>query len=125
MGCKQSASPLSAGGAIKAVTTLGKLPWKESCINKRNLMGVSALACLPVLWLLAGLATPTLCQLPPASLSLTEVEAKYADLRDVHGVLEAIDSDLFKTYQGKDRAAWNQFYHQKRGGGYSPGESIV
>ena len=99
---------------MKAFTTLGKLPWKESCINKRNLMRVSAFACLPVLWLFAGLATPTLCQLPPASLSLTEVEAKYADLRDAHGVLEAIDSGLFKTYQGKDRAAWNQFYHQKR-----------
>ncbi len=43
-----------------------------------------------------------------------EVEAIYADLADASGILATIDSGIFATYQGRDRAAWERVYGEKR-----------
>src|SRR5258705_522962 len=45
------------------------------------------------------------------SLALTE--SYYADLMDASSVVAAIDSGLFTSYQGKDRAAWKQIQDEK------------
>src|SRR5579862_8866196 len=52
----------------------------------------------------------------PASSSteVTTIETLYADLNDSSGVVATIDSGLFKTYQGKDRAAWQSLYLARR-----------
>ena len=50
----------------------------------------------------------------PSSAALAEAEASYADLADSYGVISTIDSGLFATYQGKDRAAWERVYGEKR-----------
>jgi len=58
-------------------------------------------------------STAVLCQAksPP---DVKPLEAAYADLADAYYVTETIDSGLFTTYQGKDRAAWSQIYQAKR-----------
>ena len=45
---------------------------------------------------------------------LTAAESTYADLNDANSVVGAIDSGLFASYRGKDRAAWNQEFQAKR-----------
>jgi hypothetical protein len=50
----------------------------------------------------------------PPSTAVAEAEAVYADLADSYGVISTIDSGLFATYQGKDRAAWERVYSDKR-----------
>lgn len=50
----------------------------------------------------------------PASAAVAESEALYADLADSYGIISTIDSDLFATYQGKDRKAWKRVYGEKR-----------
>ena len=45
---------------------------------------------------------------------IAAVESLYADVSDANTILGAIDSGLLSTYQGKDRAAWQQFYRDKR-----------
>jgi len=42
------------------------------------------------------------------------VEYLYADVSDANTILATIDSGLLSTYQGKDRAAWEQIYRKKR-----------
>jgi hypothetical protein len=54
-----------------------------------------------------------LAEIPP-SAAVAEVEALYADLADSYGVISTIDSGLFATYQGKDRAEWERVYGEKR-----------
>jgi hypothetical protein len=49
-----------------------------------------------------------------ASAAVAEAEASYADLADSYGVISTIDSGLFASYQGKDRAAWERVYDEKR-----------
>ncbi|HVN46557.1 MAG TPA: hypothetical protein VMT66_15115 [Steroidobacteraceae bacterium] len=44
------------------------------------------------------------------SRQITAVEYLYADVSDANTILAAIDSGLLSRYQGKDRAAWQQFY---------------
>ena len=44
------------------------------------------------------------------SKKVAAVEYLYADVSDANTILAAIDSGLLSTYQGKDRAAWQQFY---------------
>ena len=62
---------------------------------------------------IATISTAVWCQANrPADVKA--VEAAYADLADAYYVTETIDSGLFTTYQGKDRAAWNEMYQQKR-----------
>jgi hypothetical protein len=48
------------------------------------------------------------------SKKVSAVEYLYADVSDANTILAAIDSGLLSTYQGKDRAAWEQSYRQKR-----------
>ena len=48
------------------------------------------------------------------SKKVSAVEYLYADVSDANSILAAIDSGLLSTYQGKDRAAWQQFYRKKR-----------
>lgn len=48
------------------------------------------------------------------SKKVSAVEYLYADVSDANTILGTIDSGLLSTYQGKDRAAWQQFYRKKR-----------
>jgi hypothetical protein len=48
------------------------------------------------------------------SKKVSAVEYLYADVSDANTILATIDSGLLSTYQGKDRAAWEQFYRKKR-----------
>ena len=50
----------------------------------------------------------------PWSAAVAEAEAIYADLADSYGIISTIDSGLFATYQGKDRAPWERVYGEKR-----------
>ncbi|HEX8797572.1 MAG TPA: hypothetical protein VF772_03120, partial [Terriglobales bacterium] len=47
------------------------------------------------------------------SKKVSAVEYLYADVSDANSILATIDSGLRSTYQGKDRAAWEQFYRKK------------
>ena len=48
------------------------------------------------------------------SKRVSAVEYLYADVSDTNTILATIDSGLLSSYQGKDRAAWEQFYSEKR-----------
>jgi hypothetical protein len=48
------------------------------------------------------------------SAKLSAVEYLYADVSDANSILATIDSGLLSTYQGKNRAAWEQFYRKNR-----------
>ena len=48
------------------------------------------------------------------SRKVSAVEYLYADVSDANTILATIDSGLLSNYQGKDRAAWQQFYRKKR-----------
>jgi hypothetical protein len=48
------------------------------------------------------------------SKKVSAVEYLYAEVRDANTILTTIDSGLLSTYEGKDRAAWQQFYREKR-----------
>ena len=48
------------------------------------------------------------------SKKVSDVEYLYADVSDANTILATIDSGLLSTYQGKDRAAWEQIYRKKR-----------
>ena len=48
------------------------------------------------------------------SKNVSRVENLYADVSDANTILATIDSGLLSTYEGKDRAAWQQFYQKKR-----------
>jgi hypothetical protein len=50
----------------------------------------------------------------PWSAAVAQAEVIYADLADSYGIISTIDSGLFATYQGKDRAAWERVYGEKR-----------
>jgi len=52
---------------------------------------------------------------PLASDSVAHVESIYADVLDAYGAFSAIDSGLMKSYEGKDRQAWEKIYREKRG----------
>lgn len=45
---------------------------------------------------------------------VAEVENIYADLNDAFTIVTTIDSGLFTSFRGKDRAAWERLYHEKR-----------
>src|ERR1700690_432725 len=63
------------------------------------------LACLPSI-MRAGMTAD--------SRPVAEVENVYADLNDAFTITTTIDSGLFTSFRGKDRAAWDQEYHEKR-----------
>ena len=48
------------------------------------------------------------------SKKVSAVEYLYADVSDTSTILATIDSGLLRSYQGKERAAWEQFYGEKR-----------
>ncbi len=48
----------------------------------------------------------------PESVALAE--SIYADLLDAYGAFSTIDSGLMKSYDGKDRKAWERIYRKKR-----------
>ena len=49
-----------------------------------------------------------------SSAAVAEAETVYADLADSYGIISTIDSDLFATYQGKDRTASERAYSETR-----------
>jgi len=48
------------------------------------------------------------------SKKVAAAEYLYADVSDANSILATIDSGLLSTYQGKNRAAWEQNYRKKR-----------
>src|SRR5271165_6901073 len=48
------------------------------------------------------------------SKKVSAVEYLYADVSDASTILATIDSGLLRSYQGKERAVWEQFYTEKR-----------
>ncbi len=48
------------------------------------------------------------------SKKVAETENIYADVNDAVSIIATIDSGLFPSYQGKDRATWVQLYRKKR-----------
>ena len=48
------------------------------------------------------------------SKTVSAVEYLYADVSDANTILAAIDSGMLSSYQGKDRAAWEQLYTTRR-----------
>jgi hypothetical protein len=48
------------------------------------------------------------------SKKVSAVEYLYADVSDANSILATLDSGLLSSYHGKDRAAWEQFYRNKR-----------
>jgi len=65
--------------------------------------------------LLAGCLTASaFAGLTADSKTVAKVENTYADVNDAISVITTIDSGLFSSYRGKDRAAWVQFYAKKR-----------
>lgn len=69
---------------------------------------------LTLLAALLVLQLPAIAADAPSSAAVTSAEAIYADLADSYGIITTIDSGLFVTYQGKDRAAWVRVYREKR-----------
>ena len=76
----------------------------------KNLLSLS-LACSLLLWPKSVGADAALMA---DSKKVSVVEYLYADVSDANTILSTIDSGLLSTYQGKDRAAWEQFYRQGR-----------
>jgi hypothetical protein len=64
--------------------------------------------------LLACFTTPAIAGMTADSRRVAEVENIYADLNDAFSIITAIDSGLFARYRGRDRAAWEQVYREKR-----------
>jgi hypothetical protein len=52
--------------------------------------------------------------LMPDSKKVSAVEYLYSEVSDANTILGTIDSGLLSTYQGKDRAGWQQFYRKNR-----------
>ncbi len=48
------------------------------------------------------------------SKEVSAVEYLYADVSDASTILATIDSGLLRSYQGKERAVWEQLYTEKR-----------
>jgi hypothetical protein len=69
------------------------------------------LACV---FLLACFTSSAIAGLTADSKQVAEVENIYADLNDAFSIITTIDSGLFTSYRGKDRAGWDQVYREKR-----------
>ena len=68
---------------------------------------------LPAL-LVACLAPIAHAGLTADSRKVAQTENIYAEVNDAKSVIGTIDSGLFSSYLGKDRAAWLRLYHTKR-----------
>ncbi|MGA8313956.1 MAG: hypothetical protein WB755_28285, partial [Terriglobales bacterium] len=64
--------------------------------------------------LLVCLASTNALAMNSASDAVAAAENTYADVLDSYGAFSTIDSGLMKTYEGKDRAAWERIYREKR-----------
>jgi hypothetical protein len=64
--------------------------------------------------LLACMAATSALANTSASESVAVTENIYADLLDAYGAFSTIDSGLMKSYEGKDREAWQRIYQNKR-----------
>jgi hypothetical protein len=72
----------------------------------KKLLSLGLACCL----LLALNPVGTAAGLMADSKAVSAVEYLYADVSDANTILAAIDSGLLSSYQGKDRAAWEQLY---------------
>ncbi len=68
---------------------------------------------LPAL-LMAYLATSAHAGLTADSRKVAQTENIYAEVNDAKTVIGTIDSGLFSSYRGKDRAAWMRVYRTER-----------
>ena len=64
--------------------------------------------------LLVCLASASALAMSSASEAVAAAENTYAGVLDSYGAFSTIDSGLMKTYEGKDRAAWERIYREKR-----------
>lgn len=64
--------------------------------------------------LLAGFTATAIAGMSADSRQVAEVEKIYADLNDASSIITTIDSGLFTGYRGRDRAAWERVYREKR-----------
>ncbi len=69
---------------------------------------------LTCFFLLACFASTAIAGMTADSGQVAEVENVYADLNDAVSIMATIDSGLFASYRGKDRAAWERLYREKR-----------
>jgi hypothetical protein len=76
----------------------------------KNLLSLALVFCL----LLSPKSTGAETGLMADSKKVSAVEYLYADVSDANSILGTIDSGLLSTYQGKNRAAWEQFYRKNR-----------
>jgi len=76
----------------------------------KNLLSLSLVCSL----LLSLEPIATAAGLMADSQTVSAVEYLYADVSDANTILAAIDSGLLSSYQGKDRAAWEQLYGTRR-----------
>jgi hypothetical protein len=67
-------------------------------------------ACLACSLVVSAKSFPANGDLVADSKLVSAVEYLYADVSDANTILAAIDSGLLASYQGKDRAAWEQYY---------------
>src|SRR3981189_3664866 len=66
------------------------------------------------MFLFFWLSTATIAGVVADSKKVAETENIYADISDASTIIGAIDSGLFTSYRGKNRAAWDKEYHEKR-----------
>ena len=64
--------------------------------------------------LLLCFASTAIAGMSADSRQVAEVENIYADLNDTFSIIATIDSGLFASYRGQDRAAWERVYREKR-----------
>ena len=64
--------------------------------------------------LLACFTSTAIAGMTADSRQVAEVENVYADLNDAFSIITTIDSGLFTSYRGRDRAAWEKVYREKR-----------
>ena len=64
--------------------------------------------------LLVCFASTAIAGMSADSRQVAEVENIYADLNDTFSIIATIDSGLFTSYRGQDRAAWERVYCEKR-----------
>jgi hypothetical protein len=69
---------------------------------------------LAFMFLFFWLSTAAIAGVVADSKKVAETENIYADISDASTIIGAIDSGLFTSYRGKDRAAWDKEYHEKR-----------
>jgi len=76
-------------------------------------MTLRSVSLVLVLSLAASLILSSSSSRASARNSLGQTERLYADFMDASSILAAIDSGLFITYKGKDRAAWKRVRDEK------------